>query len=198
MPSKELATICTYTLVLQIASTSEQTEVEGSGGGSNVGVLGQPLSLPPGLHAALPSHGEITPMPPTPAERKQLEMQSQPPPHQPQALPACVTVLGPGLLSNLDMVRGHRPLLLTVSAFLLWYPGSHLGQWSTHFNIFFLCYRPCREKAAELKVLHTELRHLETWAVGATDLELLNWMRSQHQMPPMVVGTFLVVLRILL
>ena len=33
---------------------------------------------------------------------------------------------------------------------------------------------------------------------GATDLELLNWMRSQHQMPPVVVGTFLVVLRILL
>ena len=52
----------------------------------------------------------------------------------------------------------------------------------------------CREQAAELRVQHTELRHLETWAGGATDLELLNWMRSQHQMPPVGVGTFLVVL----
>ena len=70
MPSKELATVCTCTLVLQIAGTSEQTEVEGSGGGLNVGVLGQPLSLPPGLHTALPSHGVSTPAPPTPAERR--------------------------------------------------------------------------------------------------------------------------------
>ena len=119
MPSKELAAICTCTLVLQITSTSEQTEVEGSGGGRNVGVLGQPLSLPPGLQAALPSHGETTPMPPTPSEQRRLEWQSQPPPHRPRALPPCVTVLGPGLLDNLDVVRGHRPLLLTVSAFLL-------------------------------------------------------------------------------
>ena len=38
---------------------------------------------------------------------------------------------------------------------------------------------------------------METWAAGATDLELLNWMRSQHQMPPLAVGTFLVILCIL-
>ena len=118
MPSKELATICTCTLVLQIASTSEQSEVEG-GGGPQVGVLGQPITLPQGLHAALPSHGETTPMPPTPAERKRLEWQSQPLPHRPQPLPTCVTVLGPVLLNDLDIVRGHRPLLITVSAFLL-------------------------------------------------------------------------------
>ena len=64
--------------------------------------------------------------------------------------------------------------------------------------MFLFVLQACREKAAELKAQHTELRHLKTWAAGATDLELLNWMRSQHQMPPLVVGTSLVVLYILL
>ena len=152
MLSKELATVCTCTLVLQIAGTFEQTEVEGSGGGLNVGVLGQPLSLPPGLHAALPSHGETTPAPPTPTERKRLERQSQPPPHRPRALPVCITVLGPGVLDNLDVVRGHRPLLLTVSTALFWYPGSHLGQWGTHLNMFSLYFRHARRKWLSLKL----------------------------------------------
>ena len=98
---------------------SEQSEVEGGGGGPQVGVLGQPITLPQGLHAALPSHGETTPTPPTPAEWKRLEWLSQPPPHRPQALPACVTMLGPVLLDGLGAVRGHRPLLITVSAFLI-------------------------------------------------------------------------------
>ena len=63
------------------------------------------------------------------------------------------------------------------------------------YSIFVL--QACREKAAELRAQYEELRHLEAWAGGASDLELLNWMRNQHQMPPLVVGTFLVVLRIL-
>ena len=64
------------------------------------------------------------------------------------------------------------------------------------FFIFVL--QACREAAADIKAQYEELRHLEAWAGGASDLELLNWMRSQHQMPSLVVGTFSVVLCIFL
>ena len=125
--SKELATICTCTLVLQIASMSEQTEVEGGGGGPNMGVLGPPMSLPLGLQGALPSHRETTPVPLSSSERKRQERMHRPPPHRPTTLPPCVTMLGPEVLDSIEAVRGHRPLLLSVSTFPLRYPGSHLG-----------------------------------------------------------------------
>ena len=103
--------------MLQFARYTDETAEEG-GGGSEVGVLGLPLSLPRALQAALASDGDITPAPPTPAEQRRQEWTSQPPPHRPQALPACVTVLGPAVLQDLQVVRGHKPLLLTVSVFL--------------------------------------------------------------------------------
>ena len=58
-----------YSCVAVHDYTTSKSEVEG-GGGPQVGVLGQPLSLPPGLQAALPSDGEVTPTPPTPSRAR--------------------------------------------------------------------------------------------------------------------------------
>ena len=116
MPIREPVNVYTCTFVLQIDNILELARAEGSGG-PEVGVLGEPMSLPRALQAALPPDGEVTPAPATPAEQRRLEWQSEPPPHRPQALPPCVTVLSPAVLQDLQVVRGHKPLLLTVSAF---------------------------------------------------------------------------------
>ena len=117
MLSREPAIVYTCTLVLQFAKYTDEAAAEG-GGGPIVGVLGPPLSLPGALQAALSADGEVTPAPPTPAEQRRQDWASEPPPQRPQALPACVTVLSPAVLQNLQVVRGHKPLLLTVSAIL--------------------------------------------------------------------------------
>ena len=74
------------------------------------GSWGRPMSLPPGLQAALPSDGEITPACPPPRQSgsgwrgRASPHLTNPRPYLPASL-----CWPPGLLTNLNIVRGHRP-----------------------------------------------------------------------------------------
>ena len=163
MPSKELATVCTCTLVLQIAGTSEQTEAEGSGGGPNVGGLGATPVTPTGSSRCPPLTRGFNTRAPY-ARRAETTGTGEPAPtsptkgpaslcHHPRASPPARHRSGEGPQAPTDNSKWYFPLIP-------WLPLSHSAP---TWMFLFLCCRPVEKQQ---RTSGPNTRNCATWKPG--------------------------------